>query len=388
MIQELRLQFCILAFSLLLVFYLCGRYIGRKYTNNLLDNKTYWMFSSIMILGYVIFMGLRYGRLVDYEVYNRIWESIQWGYNEGFEPLFASVMLFFKKSGLSYEIFIAFTSLLFIFSFFLYIKDRPSLIVIAPILLLFECAMAENFIKWYVSFSFVLIGLYFYRKNQLIKASIFAIISCLLHYGMGIVLIPIIILLLFNKHLFNNVICLLIFVFVSFYGSTNILNIFEPLMPYLGFNEKILVYAQQYNDIVNGQFGVMGFTEEKGFFEIIRNVVAYGIPILYAPMLVKLKKLPVFEVNAFFIGSIIDPIFTQVELLGRISGCFHFFSIFVCSSVYLAILKKQIAIPAYCRVASMCGLVFLIWHTFRYCLGIGRDSVEDLRFVWDVNSFL
>ncbi|MGN1275940.1 MAG: EpsG family protein, partial [Floccifex sp.] len=353
---------------------------------NVLGNNTYWMYSSIMILGYVIFMGLRYGRLVDYEVYKRIWDSVQWGYHEGFEPLFASVMFLFKKSSLSYELFIAFTSFLFIFSFFLYIKDRPSIIVVAPILLLFECAMAENFIKWYVSFSFVLIGLYFYKKKQVITASIFAILSCFLHYGMSIVVIPIIILLFINKLLLNNVVCLLIYVFVSFYGSTDILNIFEPLMPYLGFNEKILVYAQQYNDIVNGQFGVLGFTEKKGFFEIIRNVVAYGIPILYAPMLVKQKCLPVFEVNAFFIGLIIDPIFTQVELLGRISGCFHFFSIFVCASVYLAIIKKQITMPSYYRLASMCGFAFLLWHTFRYCLATGRESVEDLRFIWDVNS--
>ena len=388
MVQELQLQYSIIAFTMSILFIICGHQISEKSRNANISNFEYWKYASFIIIGYVIFMGLRYGRLVDYNVYSNIYDNIQYGYKEGFEPLFAALMLCFKTVGLKYASFIAFTSFLFIFSFLLYIRDKTEILKIAPLIFLPECFMAENLIKWYVAFSTVLIALYFYNKRKYLWAILFAVIASKFHFGMILVEIPLSALLFVKRILINNEICLILFIVASFIGSVSLLNILAPIMPYLGVNEKLLSYTEQFNDIISGQFGVLGIAKERGNFEIIRSIISFGVPIILAPKLVKQGKLSTFEVNAFYIGVIIEPIFSKVEIASRISGCFHFFQIIVCSYVYMSVLKNKIVLSPTFKLISIVGFICLMWLTVRYCLAFGRNSAEDLRFIWDVNSNL
>lgn len=386
-LQSLYYQYTLLAFLCFFIFYILGSVISKKSIKNPLSNSEYWKYASLMIIAYIVFMGLRYGRLVDYNIYSNVYDMIEIEQKENFEPVFAFLMFCFKKAGFKYAAFVAFSSLLFVFSFLLYLKNKPEILRLAPLLFLSECFMAENLIKWYFAFSAVLIALYFHNKKKL-HSYVFFILACFLHYGMIMVILPFLILLYVPKVLINSKLCCVLFVMVTFMGNINLLGVVEPIIPYLGFNEKLVVYGEQFDELIKGQFGILGIAEKKGLFENIRNIIAFGIPILLAPKMLEKGKITFFELNAFYIGVIIEPIFTQVEVLGRISGCFHFFQLIVCSYVYVYIFKHKIKLSYIQKNASILGLIFLLWPTIRYCLGMGRTGIEDLRFIWDVNKAL
>ena len=382
-LQELHFQFVILAFMMMATFVYSGYTITQKTFKNRIATISYWKFVWPSIISYTIFMGLRYGRLIDYNIYYKRYNDIF--HDIDTDPVFSLIMKGFGTLGVEYPFFIAFTSFFFIFSFLLYLKNKQEILLLALPFFISECFMAENLIKWYFSFSICLISLYFFQKKKYITYLLIVLLAFFTHTGMMLVLIPFILLICVKRCIMPSKVCLALFVLASFIGNVNLLSILEPIMPYIGINEKLAAYAIQFDTIIKGQFGILGIAEQKGFLEIIRNILSFAFPIMLAPKMIELRKITYYELNAFYIGVIIEPIFTQVEILGRISGAFHFFQIVVSSYVYLYIFTRGIKLTPLYRQFSIVGFLCLLWYSIRYCLGIGRDAIEDLRFIWDVN---
>lgn len=388
-LSELKFQFFIIGCLTMFAFYLSGRLISNSSSRKVLNNQSYWRAAIPIIVMYGIFMGLRFGRMIDYNIYYVHYEEIVKNINDkrGVEPLFALLMHAFGLLNLKYYHFILFTSLLTICSFLTYVRKKQDIVFLAVILFLSETFMAENLIKWYVAFSFFLYALHYYQEHKIKKAALFIVISVCFHIGMLFAVIPFILLMCVKKNLPSKI-CFILFIISSFVGSVNFLNILSPLMPYMGINEKLALYALQYNDIITGKFGIMGMNDQKNWFEIIRNIIAFGVPILIAPKLLKKRKFTTYELNAFYIGTILQPIFIQVEILGRISGVFHFFQIIICSYVYVYVLRNKNEISPYLYHFMLLGLIFIVWPSIRLCMGVGRNEWNQLLFIWDVNGLL
>lgn len=70
-------------------------------------NKTYWKNAFWIILSYSILMGLRFGRLIDYNIYFERYQDIGKNFIDSeYEFTFKVLCWCFYKLGLSYKVFI------------------------------------------------------------------------------------------------------------------------------------------------------------------------------------------------------------------------------------------------------------------------------------------
>lgn len=216
----LSFQFTVLHLFVLVIIFIFSKKIECNSINN------YWKLAIIPIIVFGLEEGLRWGREIDWCLYYYSYDNMMHNSQSEFEPLFHLLIGTFAYMELPYCAFITFCSLLLIFSFFFFFKPyKNNLSYIFIFLIPMVAPFAINVIRWYVAFSFLLIGLRYHLDNKKYKSYIFYIAAFLSHYAIvfGIIIMVII------RHFSNKVIMSPIKV-IS--GSIILLIISSLILPY------------------------------------------------------------------------------------------------------------------------------------------------------------
>lgn len=352
------------------------------------SEKKYWHFALLPILSYGVFMGLRFGRMIDYNYYCERYYALANDINaEDYEPLFKWICHYLGQIGIPYYIFILLCDVFLIITLLAFLKDYRKAMPFMLIIFLNECNLVENYIRWYLGVAFFLIYMYNIGQNEMTKANIVnAIISAIcassIHVGFVFLSIVFCAIRFIKFQLIPTKLCSLLFLFSLIFGSASILIYLEPYLSLLGIDERSSIYIDKFQNIISGEFGTLGI-KEWSYFRIFRQFVAYSFGLYFLKRIVNYNKVSYMDINCFSIGLIIFPIFKQVEILDRFSSVFTLYSIIILGSSYTYAMNNFRHLKQFEKLYFVVSMMFYFWpmlDNFRY-----RDWYN-LMYIWDANG--
>lgn len=364
--------------------FLCFFFIGKKIarTNN---DKVYWRFAVWIVFSYAIVMGLRFGRMIDYNVYFDRYVSIGRNIDSlDYELTFRTICWFLYNIGIPYQGFICFCSVVIIFSVLYLLKDYRKYAPLALLLFLWEGQNVENFIRWFLGFSFYLLFVSTYINEKYKHALLFSLLAVTIHFGLFLMIGVTLVLSIVKKQIMKSWLVEVLFLCSLMFGTVQMFGFLSQYIAMFGIDEKSTLYANQFQDIITGEFGLVGMQDSLSFSNIIRKIFAYSFPIFLIPKLLKKELIHPVIANLFIVGVILAPMFTQVEIMNRFGEGLLFFSIIVSAASYNYILKERKNYPRYVYWFCILSIFANIWPVLSGILN--RTDWWTMMYIWDANG--
>lgn len=330
------------------------------------------------ILSYTLVSGLRWGRPYDYNVYYYVYNDIVSGYGRtDNEPLFTLLVKIAGAMGCDWQGFVIFMSFVLITSGCYFLKSYPQYLTLSLPLFCLSLTFAENVMRWYLGYSFVLIGLSFLMlKNDYKKFIVFSLLGFFIHYGLLINIILLLLICLIRKPL-NPRVAFIIYVCVLLFFSMSVFSQLANVVSKINIGTRFLSYqenAQMWLDAdmqqSTGQTGVFTFVENLFFF--------YGGYKLCSksPKFIKMYNIAV-------IACIFYPIAMQLELLIRINSVLYMFKYIVMGFLLKDILLNKSYYPKYYLNLVV---VFCIYYFYSLVFHDAFMIGSEHYFIWDADG--
>lgn len=372
---ENHLIFLVFRIALTLTAVINALYISQS-------KKTVTLKSFIpIIIAYTLYAGLRWGRGVDYNIYYWVYKDIVRGVGrEDNEPLFELLVKIFGLMGLEWKHFVFFMSFFLAVAGCVFLKQfKKGLVFILPFWFL-NINDAENLQRWYLAFSFILIGIPYLMKEDFKKFLILALLGFFVHYGIVLVLFPLITIWYFSKKgILSPWISVTLYFLGYFLFSPDMMGIFTDFVTNVDIGTRFVSYQNDAEgwltgsnkDYLRGETSITNilpslFIILVGYFYVERNRGNRLIVILY---------------HWALFGIVFLPIAIQIELLGRICSPFTVFKFLFLAILLYDILITKIKVRK--LVYYLC-LVIFIYYVFKpviiYPLSQGKKFTY---YIWD-----
>lgn len=365
---------------------------GRKMSQTKTD-KEYWKASLWAFVPYVFVLGLRFGHNIDWNLYCMTYmnhTSMDW---ETTEPLFHLIFYAFNTFEIPYFIVISCQVTLFMFSFLLVAKHfRNCLYYVLPLLPV-VAQSNDNYIRWYLAVSFILIAFYWLisdSRMKYVKCLLFFVVGILIHNG-SLILVLFIPIYSFCRNKFFSPTISIIAIFVSvFFISISIISILGEIGNtfYLYASDavpdaRVASYLLKVNDIASG--GLSDITGIRKYSIITKTITFFSfLPVvLYGPKLLNNYKYGILCYNIFIIGAFLNPFFSTVEIFDRYSKTFLIFQAIVAGVVYYKLLKNKVTtnlLRSICFFSMVCSFYPFISYTFL------TNQDYRMMYIWDANG--
>lgn len=336
----------------------------------------------LAILSYTLNEGLRFGRGLDYNIYwqqyldfSRGWDTQQ---NIGFN-FFQSIVV---SLNLPFQVLVMFMSFMFIFASLFLMKNFRAVVAYAlPLWVLLTMGTVENLVRWYLAFSFVIIGMSFLLQNNNLKHKfifvLFSFIGCTIHYAM----LPVPLLLFGLYHIKKPIIsplkAIIAFSFIIVFFKTSYMLPFANLVNYLGLlSEKFNGYGENAEFwLTNNALGTTGV--QIGAFEIV-----YSVFLVWAGYncCKNAGRKYVFAYNLFLIGFVFRGMAKQIELLGRFDEIFFFFRAIVLACIIKMTFLKRVNYTYIVRPALIIIIIGMLFAPLRKPF---YETPMKYLYVWD-----
>ena len=314
---------------MLFVLYQCGKSLRKDY-------RIFSAAGVVSMLVYTLNEGLRFGRGIDYNVYWKLYEEVAKGWDIEKDYAFTLFSKVLITIGAPYQVEILIMSFVFILSTLFLLKNYKEIIPLAlPLFVFLSMRQVENMVRWYLGYSFILIGLSFLlsrAENKIIIYILFSILAFFIHFGLAPVAAIFFLIYLRKTPFFPPYITLLLFYGIYFFfDSRFMLNFIEYINVFTLMNSDISSYYVQNAEYwLTGGFAGMGSLNTS-----IRLVELITLSVLviigYKPLESMHNKNLVFSYNLFIIGLLLFPVSKHIELIIRYSQVFLFFEAIVLS---------------------------------------------------------
>ena len=364
----------------LIIFVIYGKKISKA-----LSRSEYWKLSVVPILTFAIVEGLRFGRMVDWNLYYFRYQQL--GVNMSYldyEPLFEFICNFLYQIGVPYYGFIFLQCLFLAASIFVLLENFKFSCVWCVPLILVCTTPNEMFIRWYMAFGFILLSIHTFLNKKYVYTLIWLACSSLCHSGIVVIALMVFSLGCLKKYsLFPLISVVLLFLTTFTLSLSDVMfvsSITSYLSPFMG-DWTLGSYIDNASSILDGTWGGVGIMERS----LIKNIgafIAYAPVIFYGKdIMIKYKYGLVFY-NLFVIGAIGSPLFT-VEIFDRIfSVCLFFFCV-VGGIYYTQILSHRKSNSRFIVLVTLASLFFAliphVWDAF-------NRPIDMSLFIWDANG--
>lgn len=373
---EIRLTYILLRFFLLISLGFIGYYISRK-------KKWKWKYTIIPTFIFGLIEGLRYMRGTDYIIYYERYITIKsldiWSFDE--DPLFIILCQNLLDLKVPFQGFIILCSCFLIFSsFFLLKEQKHSMLFSLPIIAILGMTDAENLIRWYLAFSFLIIGIYYLIKNKWIYFLFFSIISCGLHLGL-IIVIPIYAGVYYsfkNNIIIKPVYACTLFVLLWLSFKPEYMLIFVDLFANLAGLGRYTMYLNSIDGWLTGDNKQLELVVLKSDIYRFLFLIYYGYKVAYNQ-----KNPYIYFYNLFLIGAITYPALHIIEIPNRYNILFIFFEAFVAG----AVLKEYLILRKKVDVHTLLSVMYLYPILARIFKAPFYTNVNELLFIWDMDIF-
>lgn len=369
-------HYILLLFRILLA--IIAVYNGYKIAKNK-KNPTWKSFIPV-ILAYSLYSGLRWGRGPDYNLYYYAYylPFMQGEADFSKDTLWAVFVWLFTHFKLSWQLIVFCSSLILIISGCHFLRRfKPYLTWLLPAFVL-GVTLAENLMRWYMAFSFVLIGLYWLLDGDKKKYAFWCCVAFFFHYGIIInALLFFAIYQLYNKKMFTPFTSLIIYtiIFISF--NAEWMRFFIPFIQKINLGTRYLEYQE------NAEFWLTGGAAEMEGISWGNYIMAV-FTIFGGYYIVKTyfkDKAFVILYNVVIIGLFLQPIGKQIELVFRIQELFNLFNkLFYALILYAYFNYKITRVVALRPIVLIIGFYIIFHYTIAYPLNLEK---EETYYIWD-----
>jgi len=313
------------------------------------------------ILAYSINEGLRFGRGINYNNYWQLYEEVSKGIEQDRDVCFVFLVKIMIYLGIPYQGLIMFESLMLIFGMLFLLRNFCELLPLSlTLFVLFSFLPMENMVRWYIGFSFLLIGLSFLVKCKTKKYFLFCIIGCLLHIGLLPVTILFFFFFFFKKPLLHPLISIAAFVAIGFFFNTDFMLQFSDMFNMVtSLSERAESYQKSAEMWLTGGYGGV----YRSAFPTKREMLFFFLIVWAGYKSLRVYNHgDVFVYNLFLFGFLIKPIANQIELLNRYHTVFFFFRAIVLSLIILNLYSTRI----FNQIVVKVVILLVFWEAFTY----------------------
>lgn len=364
---------------MLLVLYFSGEYLKKEY-------KVFSCAGLLSIFAYTLNEGLRFGRGIDYNLYWRAYNQFAAGWQAKKDPVFNFFQQTFISLDLPFQALVIFMSFMFILGVLCLMRNFKLVLPFAlPLFVIYSLANVENMVRWYLAYSFILIGLSFlmHEKRLNLKYIVCCAIGCSIH--LAITPIPFLFYILFLKKgvLLHPIVSIPSFFLIYFLFDTKIMLVFADLLNVVTSSVGAFdSYSNRAEYWLTGGFAGVEMSGKIGFLDLLYICL---LTYMGYKTVRQMGHNYVFAYNLFIIGMLLFPISKKIELIGRYDQTFYFFRGIVLASVlYMYFIWKRIT--SYNIVLLLILLVYVssiksvIVTTF-------KTNEKFLLYVWDKGNY-
>jgi len=348
-----------------------------------------WSFLVILgVLAYTLNEGLRFGRGIDYNLYGMDYEELEeTGYSE-WDISFQYIARALISLDIPWQGYVLLMSFVFIVSTLMLLRNnyRDVLPLALPLFVLFSKAETENMVRWYMGFSFILVGLTYLleeEENYKMKFWCFSAFACTFHLALLPLPFVFYFLTLRKSTLLSPIWVLVLYFGIALFFQTDFMMYFLGMANILtatvdGYSERFTYYSDNAEYWLTGGFAGV----KTSAFPSIQEVLYYCCLVLggYKAIEEKGNKY-VFAYNMLVVGLLTNPLARQIELLSRFNQPFMFFQ-----AIVLACIIQYVFVEKSVEFNQLLWLLSLL-----LILNMGRKILvtpfstdpEKYLYVWD-----
>lgn len=374
----IKLTYIVLLLLMLFVLYHSGIRLQKEY-------KIWSGAGLLAILVYTLNEGLRFGRGIDYNNAGIGYERYASYSNAtidnyvGYELLVRTLV----NLDVPWQGAVMLMSFLFIVGLLYLMRSLKEVVPFAlPLFVLVSSGTVENLLKWYLAFSFFMIGLSYQITNLDKLNKKFVIFSCVgILFHIAFAPIPIIFYLLIKlkKPLLPPFWSILLFFAIAFlFQASFMLNFVELVNAAAFFSDRFEHYSEDVEMWLTQGFSGRTTVALPGYSETLFLMVVT----LFGYKSVKLMgQKYIYIYNLFLIGFLLKPIANLIPILLRLDYVFFFFRavVFACILQVIYKEKKVFLRPLFLHAVL---LIFFIW-TFSFVKAPITGIPERFLYVWN-----
>lgn len=351
---------------------------GKKISNS--NVGQYWKLAIIPIAAFTVVVGLRWGREVDWNLYYYVYEDYLKGFDSNHEILFQAIWRSFAALGLPYYVVIASTAYFLIFSLVYFFKPHKRILYLLLPLTVTMCAgYAENLIRWYMAFSFLLVAMGAYQREKHLRTLFFCVCSVCTHIGM-IVMIPIFYVLLnYGKVVLKPFPAILISFFLSVAFTPEILGKLSFILDLFSNVDRFAGYATNASDWLTGA-GQNIETNRASILKMLLISIPMWFFIWAGYKLCKSDSNFNKLYNLMVLGIFIKNISNGLELMSRYYQMFIPFICIMFSYVMVYLYRRRMKNTVYTMAFLACTF-YIARNMVIYVLPLPHESF--MHYVWD-----
>lgn len=377
--MAIRITYVILLWSMLLVLYLSGESLKKRY-------KIFSYAGFASILAYTLNEGLRFGRGIDYNLYWRGYDQLAAGWQSKKEPVFIFLQQLFISLDLAYQALVIFMSFMFILGVLCLMRNYKSILPLAlPLFVIYSLNNVENMVRWYLAYSFILIGLSFLMQEKHInwKYIFWCAIGCSIH--LAIIPIPVLIYILYLKKsvLLHPFISIPAFFLIYFLFDTKIMLNFADLLNVVTSTTGAFEnYSNRAEYWLTGGFAGVEMSGKIGPLDLLYICT---LTIMGYKAVRMMGRNYIFAYNLFIVGMLLYPISKKIELVGRYDQTFYIFrGIVLATVIYVYFIWKHIS--AY-YIVLISTLLIYISSIRSVIVAPFKTNEKFLLYVWDKGNY-
>lgn len=331
-----------LLFLMLYVLYRSGKGIAKT-------GKIISLPGFMAIIVYTLNEGLRFGRGIDYNLYGMSYEELERTGESDWDISFQYIARILINWDIPWQGYVLFMSFVFILAALILLKNcREVLPYALPFFVLFSISETENMVRWYLGFSFIMIGLGYLLgegRNKKTKFLLFSLFACTFHLALLPLPLAFFLLSLRKKPLLSPIWTLFLYFAIVLFFQTDFMLRFVELVNILSLtlgesSERLAHYGDRAEYWLTGGFAG---TEEHSALPPKSELLFLCCLVLVGYQIIKRKgQNYVFSYNIFIVGFLVYPLARQIELLVRFDQPFMFFRAIVLASILTDVFVRKV----------------------------------------------
>lgn len=375
----------VLLFFMLYVLYKSGKEIS-------ITGKITTRAGFVAILVYTLNEGLRFGRGIDYNLYGMFYEELEKTGESDWDVSFQIIARTLVALDIPWQGYVLLMSFVFIFSTIFFLREYKEILPYAlPLFALFSIGAVGNMVRWYMGFSFIMIGLYYLlcdEKKSYLKFWGFSAFACTFHFALLPLPIAFNLLHMFKKPILSPIWVLLIYFAIAFTFQTEYMTQFVDFANLLSstlggdsgtVSSKIGSYGDRAEYWLTGGFAG---TENHSALPDVQELLFLCFLVWLGYRIIRsADRKCVFAYNMFIIGFMFNPIAQQIELVGRYNAPFMFFRAIILAYIIEYIyISKFVLVP---QIVWLMALLIFLNIGRRTFMGPFKGNPEQYLYVWD-----
>lgn len=338
----------------------------------------------LAIAVYTLNEGLRFGRGIDYNIYGMNYEVLERGGDTRWDFVFKVIAQGLIALGIPWQGYVILMSFVFIVATVLLLKEYKDVLPFAlPLFVLFSISATENMVRWYLGFSFIMIGLAFLLGDGKKRKSyffFFCVFACTFHLALAPIPIILYLVTLWKSPFLKPLYVLTLYFVIAFSFQTEFMLQFVEFANMLSMvSERFEHYGNKAEYWLTGGFAG---TEGRSALPNIQELMFLCCIVILGYYAVKKSNWKyAYAYNLFIIGFLIYPIANQIELVGRFAQPFLFFRAIVFASILEYIYSKKTVVVN--KMALLISLLVFLNMGRRILMAPFRMDADYYLYVWN-----